>query len=132
MWISFNGLQNGAYTGISFPYVAYSPLKQRKSEYGCISDVYDELVGICALSEAKGFKLGKGLYDYSFHFADHTLLVDNKIQDRIKEYQFCKQFKCPPYPSLQETPYEVIDDFLIIEEEFNNCIEEERQEKKNA
>ena len=88
-------------------------------------NLYDE-------AKDKGFKLGGALYKQIFFFADPHLLVDNKIQDRINEYQFCKQFKCPPYPTLQETPYEVIDDFLIIEEEFNNCIEEERQEKKNA
>ena len=88
-------------------------------------NLYDE-------AKDKGFKLGGALYKQISFFADPHLLVDNKIQDRIKEYQFCKQFKCPPYPTLQETPYEVIDDFLIIEEEFNNCIEEERQEKKNA
>ena len=76
--------------------------------------------------------MGEAVYTQSFFFADHSKLVDVKMQNRIKEFQFCKTFSCPPYPSLQETPAEMIDDFFIIEEELNNCMKKEQKEKSNA
>ena len=88
-------------------------------------NLYDE-------AKEKGYNVGNALFKQIFFFADPNLLIDNSMQDRIKEFQFCKTFSCPPYPSLQETPADIVDDFFIIEEEFNNCIEQERQEKKNA
>ena len=54
------------------------------------------------------------------------------MQNRIKEYQFCKTFNCPPYPSLADTPAILVDDFFIIEEEFKNAQVRNREEKKNA
>ena len=76
--------------------------------------------------------MGEAIYTQSFYFSDHDLLVDHKMQNRIKEYQFCKQFSCPPYPSLQETPAKIIEQFTVIEEEFNFCVEKKKQEKKDA
>ena len=67
-----------------------------------------------------------------FFFADHTRLVNQDMQNRIKEYQFCKTFNCPPYPSLADTPAILVDDFFIIEEEFKNAQVRNREEKKNA
>ena len=37
----------------------------------------------------------------------------------IKKFIFCDSFNCPPYPSLQETPAELVDDFLLIKNEIN-------------
>ena len=93
--------------------------------------MHDEIVNIYELSESKGFNLGESLYKSSFHFVDLDLLVDNSMQNRIKEYNFCKQFSCPPCPSLQETPAIIIEQFSVIEEEYNLCIKK-HQEEKNA
>ena len=76
--------------------------------------------------------MGEAIYTQSFFFADHELLVDSNMQNRIKEFQFCKAFSCPPYPSLKDTPAEIIDDFFIIEEEYKHCINKQQQEKKDA
>ncbi len=133
MHISFNGLQEGAFTGRSFPYVALCPSTRKKAEFRSISDVYDEIIRLCDEAEQKGFpNLGEAIYTQSFFFADHSLLIDEDYQNRIKEYLFCKKFSCPPYPSLKETPPNIIDDFLAIEDEYNACIEKQRKENANA
>ena len=125
-------MQQGAYSGISFPYVALCPSNRKKSEFGSIQDVYDEIIRLYEEADAKGFNVGESVYIQSFYFADHALLADNNMQNRIKEFQFCKTFSCPPYPSLQETPANIIDDFFIIEEEYNHCVAKKQQEKKDA
>ena len=132
VWISFKGLQKGAYSGISFPYIALCPSNRKKAEFGSILDIYDEIIRLYEEADTKGFNVGEAIYTQSFFFADHELLLDSTMQDRIKEYQFCKQFSCPPYPSLQETPPNIIDDFTIIEQEINHCMNKKQQEKANA
>ena len=119
-------MQNGAFTGTSFPYVAKCPSNNLTSEFKGISDVYAEIVKLSEIAESEGFKVGEAIYTQSFFFADHSLLVDGEMQDRIKEFQFCKQFNCPPYPSLDQTPPNIIDDFTIIEQELKNCIERDK------
>ena len=125
-------MQQGAYSGIPFPYVSLCPSTRKKAEFGSILDVYDEIIRLYEEADTKGFNVGEAIYTQSFFFADHELLLDSSMQDRIKEYQFCKQFSCPPYPSLQETPPNIIDDFTIIEQEINHCMNKKQQEKTNA
>lgn len=55
------------------------------------------------------------LYVEHFYFANTYELIDKKIQQRIKEYNYCKAFNCPPFSSLNETPAKVVDEFLEIE-----------------
>ena len=95
-------------------------------------DVYDEIIKLYEEAVEKRFNVGESVYMQSFYFSDHDLLIDSNMQNRIKEYQFCKTFSCPPYPSLKETPADIIDDFFIIEEEYNHCIAKQQQEKKDA
>ena len=64
----------------------------------------------------KGVKnISETIYVEHFYFANTFELIDKDIQQRIKEYNFCKSFSVPPYPSLNETPAKVVDDFLEIE-----------------
>ena len=132
VWISYNGFKKGAYSGISFPYVALCPSSNKRAEFNSISDIHDEIIRLYDKAELKGFKLGEAIYTQSFFFCDHALLVNEDYQDRIKEYTFCKKFNCPPYPSLQQTPANIIDDFLTIEDEFNNCLAKKEKENTNA
>ena len=37
----------------------------------------------------------------------------------LKKYNFCKTFNSPPFPSLDETPAKLFEDFMIIEQEYN-------------
>ena len=95
-------------------------------------DVYDEIIKLYEEAESKGFNVGEAIYTQSFFFSDHELLVTATMQNRIKEFQFCKTFSCPPFPSLNETPADIVDDFFIIEEEHKNCINKVQEEKKDA
>ena len=68
------------------------------------------------------------IYIEHFYFSNTSELLDNKIQQRIKEYNFCKAFSVPPFPSLNDTPAKVVDDFLEIENIMLNIA----KEKNNA
>ena len=72
---------------------------------------YDELI------QKNTKDIGETLYIEHFFFCNSYELLDKECQKRIKEYNFCKTFNTPPYPSLQETPADIIDDFIAIEEE---------------
>ena len=132
VWISHNGLKDSALTGVSFPYMAQSPSYRKKCEYKGVTDVYDEIIRLYDEAEEKGFNVGEAIYTQSFFFADHELLIDSNMQNRIKEFQFCKAFSCSYSPSLQETPANIVDDFFIIEEEYNHCLDKQKEEKQNA
>lgn len=92
-------------------------------QYDSILDVYDEIIRLYEEAETKGFNVGESIYKQSAYFVDYDMLVNSEMQDRIKEFQFCKQFSCPPFPSLNETPPVIIDDYTIIEQELKYCIE---------
>ena len=121
-----------AYSGVDFPYRAYSPLRSKKIIFNNINDIYDEIINIYEQSLSEGFSLGESLYKSTLFFSDHDLLLDQSMQNRIKEFQYCKQFSCPPYPSLNQTPVNIIDDFCIIEREVNSFNIKAQQEKRNA
>jgi hypothetical protein len=76
-------------------------------------------------------KLGESIYLQGAFFYDMNLLKNQKNQDRIKEFSFSKSFGCPPFNSIQETPEKIIDEFLLIEREFN-LIQEHKQRKNNG
>ena len=101
----------------------------KKVEYKTIADVYDEIIRLSDEAEEKNFKVGESIYTNSFWFADSNLLLDEDCQTRITEYLFCKKFSCPPYPSLKDTPPNIIDDFLIIDQEYSLCINSKKMEK---
>ena len=71
---------------------------------------------------AKDLSIGQSLYSSCAFFVDYTLLLESKIQDRIKEYNYCKAFSCSPYPSMMETPANFTPkdakDFVFILNEF--------------
>ena len=83
-------------------------------------------------AKRKDLGIGQSLYSSCAFFVDYTMLVDSKMQDRIKEYNYCKTFSCSPYPSMMETPANVIDDFMIIEQEVNQCIQSKQKEAKDG
>ena len=62
--------------------------------------------------------MGEALYEQALMFVNMDKLIDEDSQMRIREYQFCKDFNCPPYPSLKHTPANIVDDFTVIQEEM--------------
>ena len=117
---------------MDFPYEAKCPSNAKKQVFRGINDVYAEIINIYDATEEQGLPIGQSLYSSCAFFADYSVLLDSKIQDRIKEYNYCKTFSCPPYPSIMETPANLIDDFMIIEQEVNSCIQSKKKEAQNA
>ena len=87
----------------------YKLFESKEEVYKELEMCYDELI------EKRIEDIGETLYIEHFYFANTYELIDKKIQQRIKEYNYCKAFKCPPFPSLNETPAKVVDEFLEIE-----------------
>ena len=69
----------------------------------------------------KGYDVGEALYNQHFFFCDSVMLYDEDCQSLIKKYIFCDTFKCPPYASLDETPAELVDNFLLIKAEIRKA-----------
>ena len=132
VWISFNGLKDNGFTGKQFPYKAFSPYTDKKATYNSLLDIHLEIVNLYNRYESRGYNLGETLYLETFFFADHHLLIDSKIQNRIKEYRFCKMFSVSPYPTLQETPFNIVEDFFVIDNEYNKCIKSEKDKQKKG
>lgn len=61
--------------------------------------------------------IGEALYYQHFFFCNTFELIDSDFQQRIKEYNFSKAFSVPPYPTIQETPANVFEEFMLIEHE---------------
>lgn len=77
-------------------------------------------------AKERGFDVGEALYIQHFFFADSEQLYDADCQNLIKKYIFCDTFNCPPYPNLQETPAQLVDDFLLIKREINRANKKEK------
>ena len=121
MQISLHGLQQSHGLPNEFPYDAVSPLSGQKETFNSIDDVYDVLEKCYNECLERGMtNMGKALYESSLFVVNDNMLVDVKIQDQIKAYKYCKESNTPPFPSLQETPINTIDNFLIIDREIKN------------
>ena len=119
MHIALNGLTQSHPNLDSFPYKATDPLSNKKVMFDEIEDVYKLLVECYDQCNKEGFKsMGNALYEYSRFFVNDKMIVDEKIQNTIKSYRYCKKFNCPPFPSLNETPVDIIDSFMIIDDEI--------------
>ena len=119
MQISLHGFQEYEGHTHTFPYEALNPISNKKDTFNDIEDVHNLLVQCYDECIEKGFnKVGNAIYDYSRFFTNDLMLIDEKIQAKIKSYRFRKKFNCPPFPSLEETPIDVIDSFMIIDDEI--------------
>ena len=125
MWISIKGLNGLGDNGFRYPYEGISPVNGKKKTFTSIDDVYGELLNCYEELKANNVKnISETIYSEHFFFCNTYELVDKKIQQRIKEYNFCKSFSVPPYPSLNDTPAKVVDDFLEIEHIMKNIKKE--------
>ncbi len=131
VWISCKGLQETAFTNVSFPYKALKLSIKKRVEFNNIDDIYDELISLYDEALEKGFDLGEALYTQLPFFADFSWLVKKDIQKKIKDYKFCKLFNCPPFKSLEDTPEIIKDTFFIIDSEYNQCINSIKEHTKD-
>ncbi len=105
-------------------------MTSKQETFYSIEDVYNVLLKCYDKCVAKGFdRLGEALYQQALFIVNQELILDDDMQLTIKKHQFCKQFNCPPYPSLSQTPAKIIDDFMIIEQEMNQFATKDRNVK---
>ena len=115
----------------TFPYDAMNPMTTKQKTFNSIDDVYEVLIECYDKCIEKGYsRLGEALHQQALFIVNEELMLDQDIQLTIKKHQFCKQFNCPPYPSMIETPANVIDDFIVIEQEMGDFSTKEK--KKNG
>ena len=113
-------MSNNGDNGFRFPYKALSPVTGKRKMFNSMEDVYEELEACYdEIMEKNISAIGDTLYTEHFYFCNTHELLDQNVQQRIKEYSYCKTFSTPPFPSLQETPAKVIDEFMLIEKELN-------------
>ena len=102
--------------------------------FNSIQDVYDELERLYDRAVGKSNSVGESLYISSNFFVDNEKLLDKEIQKTIHKYIYSKVSKTPPYATVQETPAEFIEDFIIIDEETKaiaDSINKENLSKRN-
>mgnify|MGYP003137255906 FL=1 len=110
-----------------FPYDAMNPMSVRQQTFNSIDDVYIVLNECHDKCVEKGFsRLGEALYQQSLFIVNDVLLLDEDMQNLIKKYQFCKKFNAPPYPSLQDTPANIVESFMIIDDEITQFSTKEK------
>ena len=99
----------------------------RQQTFNSIDDVYIVLNECYDKCVEKGFsRLGEALYQQSLFIVNDVLLLDEDMQNLIKKYQFCKKFNAPPYPSLQDTPANIVESFMIIDDEITQFSTKEK------
>ena len=87
--------------------------------FNSMDDVYKVIFQCYTECKDKGFnRVGEAIYEQSLMFVNTDKFLKQEHQLRIKEHQFCKDFNCPPFPSLDQTPANIVDDFMIIEREI--------------
>ena len=127
MQIALNTLQGSYSLPNKFPYDAMNPMTTKEQTFDSLEDVYQVLEECYDKCIKKGYsRLGEALYKQSLFIVNDVLLLDAKMQNQIKSYRYCKKFNCPPYPSLQETPIDTIDTFMIIDDEINQYSQKDK------
>ena len=104
-----------------FPYEALNPVTEEAVRIENKEQIYDILMQCYDEAVRRGFDIGEALYNQHFFFSDPAHHYDNECQNLIKKYIFCDTFNCPPYPSLQETPADLVDNFLLIKREIKKA-----------
>ena len=113
-------MNNNGDNGFKYPYYAQSPVDGKRKLFKSKKDVYRELE-MCydEIMENNVNAIGETLYTEHFFFCNTCELIDHECQKTIKKYNYCKTFNTPLYPSLDETPANIVDDFMRIDKEYN-------------
>ena len=109
-----------------FPYQALNPVTEEAVIIENKEQIYDILMQCYDEAVRRGFDVVEALYNQHFFFSDPSHHYDIDCQNLIKKYIFCDTFNCPPYPSLQETPAQLVDDFLLIKKEIQKASKEDK------
>ena len=96
-----------------------SPVTGKIVNFRSLEEVHLELCRSYDECVAKRIKeIGTTLYIEHFFFCNTNELLDKEAQMTINKYNFCKTFNCPPYPSMDQTPARIVEDFMNIDREI--------------
>ena len=124
---SLNGCSKGEF---KYPYEAKSLTLNKNITFNSVEDVYLELERCYDEAVSEGYPIGAALYHQHFFFANSQDILDSYSQRIIKEYAYCKETNTPPFQSIQQTPANYIDNFMIIKEEINEFNKQQKERKK--
>jgi len=127
VWLSAKGVQADRF---KFPYKANtsSGLKEFKD----ISDVENQLVEVAYESEKQGYNVGEAVWLEHFYFCNTSDLIDKDSQVLIKSYLYCQESNTSPYESLNQTPANFIDNWMIVRDEITHIRNVDAKERQNA
>ena len=127
VWISAKGLQEDKF---KFPYNAKT--SDGIKEFKDMNDVDNELVRTTYESEKQGFNVGEAVWYEHFYFCKTSDLIDRESQSLIKAYQYCTESNTSPYESLDKTPANFIDNWMIVRDELTHIRNIDMKERQNA
>jgi hypothetical protein len=96
--------------------------------------VYAELCR-CYDKAFNKYPIGESLFVSHLFYSNPTNFYDSEIQTRIKKVQYSLESNTPLYPTVQNTPARVVDEFLMYGAEKEHCINylmKERQKKDGS
>lgn len=93
----------------------------------------DELLIVAYQSEQEGFGkvLGEAVFYESLYFANNSDLVDTESQAMIRSYLYSKESNTPPFATIQDTPADYIDKWVIIRDELTLIQNQQIKEQQN-
>ena len=107
-----------------------SPHYAKVVEYLSMRDIHEELESVYNKMIERGYKnIGEGLYTHSNFIVDNSKLIDSDNQSMIRQYHYSKVSNTPPFASVESTPDDFIDKYIIIDNEVN-AISESMEGKK--
>tara|TARA_Y100000401_G_scaffold117351_1_gene125762 strand:+ start:1584 stop:1964 length:381 start_codon:yes stop_codon:yes gene_type:complete len=113
----------------TFPYKARSLTLAKEIEFNSIEDVYEELRR-CYDKSYNKFPIGESLFVSHLFYSNPINFYDHRIQNKIKKVQYSLESNTPLYSTVQETPAQVVDEFLIYKNESQHCIDYLDKERK--
>ena len=98
-------------------------------------DVWDEILNVAYQSEKEGFGkvLGEAVFYESLYFANNSDFVDTESQAMIRSYLYSRESNTPPFATLQETPADFIDKYMIVRDELTHIHNQQvKEQQKNG
>ena len=84
-----------------------------------MEEAYKELVWLYDEAVEKNFPIGEALYTQSKSFVNTDNLIDARCQVLIQKYKFSTVTHTPLCSNIDEAPFDLIEDCLLIESEIN-------------
>ena len=117
VWLSAKGTRPDKY---SLPYTANHPVTNEKILIQSKKDIEKTLLEAKNYIESENAELGYSLWRYLPYFVNDSDILDIECQDSIRKYEYSRMTGTPPYPSIADTPDDLIEAFFTIKNELES------------